>query len=956
MESPTNILRKKLCPESSPALSLWEALGEEYWSLNQANPDAHYEALLAAYVNARTEMEKAKDDLATAEARGLTKPCEQARTRCEDVTEKHEQAKTNLANYLVACFHQNPRNALCFSGGGIRSASFCLGVLQALARYSVPGVKMFSEFQYLSTVSGGGYTGGWLSSWIKQENSTAAVIEKLAEVPTEKLDPEPKPLLYLRNFVSYLNPKLGLLSADSWTLVSTILRNVVLNWLVLLPMLAAVLALPRLMYAALLDGAAFGGNESVLTLLLVASGIGAAISTAYIVYDLPKAINARKTQTSYLRYCLLPVSLSSLGLTFYWAWYIGAGGQEFSSWRPVEYVVASVATGLLIALVIAYRRGVPRPWVWIILAAVSTLTAAGLAAFGGYRLAVLFLNSQHHSSDEVKLFAWLAVPGALMIIGVMQFLTVGLTSKMMEDEDREWYARSMAWLLLTVLLWASLAGIVLHATWLLDKLKLAISGPVTAALGTLASRLGSSSKTKAGPSGEQAGAASKSLWSAIPADLALKLIVPAFLVLLVISLASVNEVVSRYLAVSSWFVWWPGLHRPAGQPSFGNEGLLLLLLIIPSLIAAVFVNVNKFSLHAMYRLRLIRTFLGASNEKRRPNPFTGFDPEDNLAMSSLPAEQPMHVVNMALNLVKGDKLAWQQRKAESFTVTRLHSGSCRVGYQRSENYGRARNVKDRTLGGITLGGAITISGAAASPNMGYHSSPLVTIIMTLFNARLGVWLANPGNAGRCIWDKEGPTYAVRPFIDEAFGLTTDTNAWVYLSDGGHFENLGLYEMVLRRCRNIVVIDASADPQFNYEDMGNAIRKIRIDLGIPIEFPDQPHIPKVPGEKGPHWAVGEIQYSCVDGKVTNGTLLYIKPSINGNEPRDILAYSKLQPDFPHQSTADQWFDEPQFESYRRLGFHSVDELLEFSGEACSLSELLKKACIANGVEFKPVAGE
>src|SRR5205085_3395009 len=148
--------------------------------------------------------------------------------------------------------------------------------------------------------------------------------------------------------------------------------------------------------------------------------------------------------------------------------------------------------------------------------------------------------------------------------------------------------------------------------------------------------------------------------------------------------------------------------------------------------AALVVNVNKFSLHAMYRLRLIRTFLGASNEKRRPNPFTGFDPDDNLAMASLSPERPMLVVNMALNLVKGDKLAWQQRKAESFTVTRLHSGSCRVGYQPSDSYGRKKNTEDKPLGGITLGGAITISGAAASPNMGYHSSPLVTIIMTLF--------------------------------------------------------------------------------------------------------------------------------------------------------------------------------------------------------------------------------
>jgi hypothetical protein len=955
MELSMNVNREDPNPKSSAPLSLWEALGEEYCSLNDAKGDELHDSLLAAYVSARTVMDASNTKLAAADARGRKEACDQARQEFETARAKYEGTERDLANHLIARFHENPRNALCFSGGGIRSASFSLGVLQALARYSGPDARLFSEFHYLSTVSGGGYTGGWLSNWIKQENSVAAMVEKLSKVPLEKLDPEPKPLLYLRNFVSYLNPKLGLLSADSWTLVSTILRNVILNWLVLIPLLAAVLGLPRLLYAALLDGATWGGTNGVLTILLVVSGIGAAMSTAYIVVDLPTAINARKTQASYLRYCLLPVSISCLGLTFYWAWYVGAGGQPFPATRPVEFVMAAVAAGLLAALVIGYFREVPFKWAWIFGSAIATLAAAGFAAWVGYRLAVLLLSNQQR--DDVKVFAWLAVPGALMIIGVMQFLTVGLTSKLTEDEDREWWARSMAWLLLTVLLWASLAGVVLHATWLLEKIRLAISGPATAGLGAIASWLGKSAKTVSGGRNGPDESSSKSLLSALPADLALKLVVPAFLVLLVISLASINETVSQFLGTSSWVSFWPDVQRSTGQPSFGNECLLISLLLVLSLMAAVFVNVNKFSLHAMYRLRLIRTFLGASNEHRRPNPFTGFDPNDNLAMASLRAGRPLHVVNMALNLVKGDKLAWQQRKAESFTVTRLHSGSCRVGYQPSDSYGRAQNQRDKTMGGITLGGAITISGAAASPNMGYHSSPLVTIIMTLFNARLGVWLANPGKAGKGIWEKEGPTYAVRPFIDEAFGLTTDSNAWVYLSDGGHFENLGLYEMVLRRCRNIVVVDASADPEFNYEDIGNAIRKIRIDMGIPIEFPDQPHIPKAPYGEGPHWAVGEIQYSCVDGQDTqNGTLLYIKPSINGNEPKDILAYAKLQPAFPHQSTADQWFDEPQFESYRRLGYHSIDELLEFSGAPCSLDGLIEKACIANGVDLKGVTEE
>ena len=937
-------------PKESPVpLSLWEALGDEYCELNGTKKDKKHSELLDAYFATRKAMGAKQKEKDTAELRGIEQTCKDAEAAFEQSKQDYEKAERALANHLIKLFHERKRNALCFSGGGIRSASFCLGVLQALARHTKEqDTGVFYSFDYLSTVSGGGYTGGWLSNWIMQEKSARRVVAELSRVRLEKLDPEPKSLLYIRNFVSYLNPKLGLLSADSWTLASTILRNIILNWLVLLPLLAAVLALPRLVYAGLLDGTVWGKDNLVLNILLAITGAGAAMSTTYIVLDLPTALNARKTQVSYLRYCLLPVFISSLGLTCYWAWYIGAGGQELPYKRPIEFVMLTVAAGLLVALVLGYVRKVPRRWLWILAAAVATLAAAGIAAAAGYYLATLLLNSHQHSSEYVKRFAWLAVPGALMVIGVMQFLTVGLTSKLTEDEDREWWARSMAWLLLTVLLWVSLAGVVLNAQWLLAKVSLGVSGLATTGLGAIASRLGKSAKTKSGRRNEEGNGNGKLPLSAIPANLALKLVLPAFLILLVIFLASANEVLSLYLGRASWLSRWPWLARTPAAPSFNNEWLLIFLLVSLGLAAALVVNVNKFSLHAMYRLRLIRTFLGASNEKRRPNPFTGFDPEDNLPMSQLLNQRPMHVVNMALNLVKGDKLAWQQRKAESFTVTRLHSGSCRVGYQPSKAYGRAADK-----GGITLGGAITISGAAASPNMGYHSSPLVTIVMTLFNARLGVWLANPGKGGRGIWEKESPTFAVRPFIDEAFGLTTDTNAWVYLSDGGHFENLGLYEMVLRRCRNIVVVDASADPDFNYEDLGNAIRKIRIDMGIPIEFPDQPHIPKDVGQEGPHWAVGEIQYSCVDKKDDgtaweDGTLLYIKPSINGNEPKDILAYSRLQPAFPHQSTADQWFDEPQFESYRRLGFHSVEELLEFSSEVCSLDQLIEKACTANGV--------
>jgi hypothetical protein len=153
---------------------------------------------------------------------------------------------------------------------------------------------------------------------------------------------------------------------------------------------------------------------------------------------------------------------------------------------------------------------------------------------------------------------------------------------------------------------------------------------------------------------------------------------------------------------------------------------------------------------------------------------------------------------------------------------------------------------------------------------------------------------------------------------------------VYLSDGGHFENLGLYEMVLRRCHYIVVSDAGADPHCSFADLGDAVRKIRIDLGISIEFDEINIFPRCEdparNQKGRHCAIGRICYSAVDGPAgPDGVLIYIKPACYGDEPRDIYEYFKASKTFPHESTKDQFFSESQFESYRMLGAYTMEKL-------------------------------
>jgi hypothetical protein len=353
------------------------------------------------------------------------------------------------------------------------------------------------------------------------------------------------------------------------------------------------------------------------------------------------------------------------------------------------------------------------------------------------------------------------------------------------------------------------------------------------------------------------------------------------------------------------------------------------------------VNINRFSLHALYRNRLVRAYLGATRQKRCPDKFTGFDEADNLPMHKLWPPQAgadgrntfglFHVINITLNVVQSKRLAWQERKAESFTVSPLHCGTAYKGFRSSKEYGGPRKPF-----GLSLGTAMAVSGAAASPNMGYHSSPSVTLLLALFNVRLGWWLGNPGVEGDKTYKDEGPATAIVPLIQETFGLATDDKPYVYLSDGGHFENLGLYEMVRRRCRFILVVDAGCDPKFAFEDLGNAVRKIFIDLGIRITFVgldelvNRPPTEQADRKSIPYHAVGTIHYSQADRKeCEDGAVLYLKPAIHwtDGEGAGVRSYATAHATFPHEGTGDQWFSESQFESYRSLGLDIMNTILQ-----------------------------
>ena len=250
----------------------------------------------------------------------------------------------------------------------------------------------------------------------------------------------------------------------------------------------------------------------------------------------------------------------------------------------------------------------------------------------------------------------------------------------------------------------------------------------------------------------------------------------------------------------------------------------------------------------------------------------------------------------------------------------LHSG---LGWLRDAQHPGNKDLAPTVppgeyAGRRNLGTLMAVSGAAASPNMGYHTRPGVAALMTAFNLRLGRWCGNPT---RDSWKRESPWLATRPIFAELTGSATAQAAWINLTDGGHFDNLGVYELIRRRCRLIVVTDAGCDPDYHFEDLSNTIIKCWTDFGVNIRFE---HFEPMYHAKGcrygsVHGAVGRIEYDSSANTKLFGAIIYLKSSMTGDEWPDIRQYADTHEKFPHESTADQFFDENQFEAYRHLGY-------------------------------------
>ncbi|HWW96595.1 MAG TPA: patatin-like phospholipase family protein [Edaphobacter sp.] len=942
--------------------------------------------------------------------------------------------------YLLA--ESRNLKGICFSGGGIRSATFNLGVLQGLA-----ALDKLDSFDYLSTVSGGGYIHQFLASWISHDNLDK-VQRLLQPLPSKHAERTlwPEPLRWLRRYSNYLTPQVGLFTADTWVAFAIWLRNTFLNQIVLIASILFVLVIPhwRINHAGATASELIlhGGDAAIFVFICFA------ISSFFIwsqIGPVPTPQNGTQNgkkqgrglkQGGVLGLVLLPLVIASFVVSPYlfrsafWrgdtlkatdntdkavpcpvqflklppghspaapssieyvrqlhalalscvpvpppagkpsataaetnpegTWILRTNGVDdlrqwwsaysFHWWSPLErfneepstsWVFVALLSGIGM-LILAAGRALPRDWrAYILFLAIPGAMGAGYVFVGLSRIFV-FASSFFLPVDEITRFNIAFLPTvALAIIFVSLEIGGGLVGNLVDESVREWFARLRAWSFLFGIAWFAIVGASLLGPRIAhDLFNMAYLGKplVLGWMGTtLISVLAGKSSFTSGTSADKSSPLSRSLN-------ALALIgPPIFIVGLTLILSFVVEKALTALETS------------LGQQSIPHPEFFMLLLILAAT-AAIFgwrIDINEFSLHAFYRDRLARCYAGASNPDRRSNHFTGFSAADKsirlidllpAAFSKAPADLlpydgaknpklptyqgPFPIFCTTLNLSFGEDLAYQERKGTSFAFTPLYCGYD-VGWTDADGKRVQFNGYTPTLnyayydGGPRMATAVAASGAAISPNWGYHSSPTMAFLLTIFNVRLGLWIRNPRRKTfllpRLNGNPSSPAFGLFYLLAELFGMVNDAAAFVYLTDGGHFENMGLYELVRRHCLTIVICDAEQDGGLNFEGIGMAIRKCRIDCGAEINL-DLSKLELIgePPVSPCHSIMGTIRYPSG----ATGRILYIKTAYTEGLPADLINFHKKNHAFPNDTTMNQWFTESQFESYRRLGEGSV----------------------------------
>ncbi len=794
---------------------------------------------------------------------------------------------------------------LALSGGGIRSATFSLGALQALARHGV-----LRSVDYLSTVSGGGFIGSCLSSLLNSRTTgTERETFPLRCVTGEE---EPAAVRHLRNSSSYLAPG-GLL--DKVRLAVVLLRGLLNNALVFLPFIMLAVLGTELVYEL---GRKVADLQRIIPVVAPALFLLLALTFPFVA----RLVRGRFTWRQRDRYELL--------LSF------GLLAALLSLCLALFFVVVGAAIGLSpeefkLLLEEEVRQPFEREdlWKWL----------AALAVVGLFSVAARASQSISRLGSRLVLYAvGLLGPGLLvgvyLVLCVYQIDSPFVDAKLPLVRGIEFDAKVAEQLDA-----GTLPGRLRERFQLPPQVSLTVQEPGSEWLVSDAQtrryytiyreRHDFEIYNEFRPELDQ-GIISEGLRDefrrkgGIARDARVLVTKPGHEWVIVEKLPE-NEQQLRIwrekdrLKTDRSDLW-------DGRDDWIFVGLTVGLLALNRL----FINVNITSAHGFYRDRLSKAYLLAlDNEALRHN-----DAQKLSRLNQPGAKAPCHLLNVALNVHDKQDANVRGRNSDFFIFSKHFTGGERTGYCPTAQM-------EAVDGHLDLGTALAISGAAAAPNAGTTTVKPLVFILTLLNIRLGYWLPSPAKVAAARWHHRlllhfgaGPRYLLR----EALGSVHARGAFVNLSDGGHLENLGLYELLRRRCRCIIAVDGECDPELRFGSLLKVILYARIDLGVEIEIDLTDLRKSETGLSRSHWLVGKIKY----GEEETGHLLYLKSSMTGDENEWVREFRRAHPDFPHQPTSDQFFDEPQFEAYRSLGYHIADGLLREETALREVGDLLSSA--------------
>ena len=744
-----------------------------------------------------------------------------------------------------------PIVGLSLSGGGIRSASFALGVLQALYGFGV-----FDRFHYLSTVSGGGYIGSALTyfrnvfrefgpdwfpfGYLRPRGGASDVRAMGARTPSEiptrgpKVEgtgtTEAKPdavlnedrgnelarriVSFLRQHASFLTPSRPLNTA---ALGAGVVRGLVSTALPYFAILAGLLGL--------LIAIGFFDKEPAYDLMIRAAAPDAVMQVSPPGCD-PCEIPGPPAPAVYLAAWPANIGLAVIALTL------------------AVYFLSSVMAGLTTYLDKNEKHG-DRGYRWLIL----------LYSRSG-RLLVL--------------------AAAILLLATLPWLHTYLHF-LFDQGDTQLPAN-----------FAALGAALLGGLGLIGKLRGILGGKTSK---------------------------------------------PSTLRAFGMSVAGILFVYGIFLLAYGVAEDWLGALQSFRLPAIAfGVGLA----------TAFIININRATQHRIYRDRLMEVFCAEQDalENCRWMPAARANSADGYLRNMMNPQAPYHLINTCLVTTDSNDRRFRGRGGDNFILSPLYCGSDATGWA----------ATDAAMGNLSIATAAAVSGAALNAHTGPHGSGLLrnkaySAVLSFLGLNLGYWARNPrkyhghqrGDAPRFYMPN-----LLKPGIASLTGRhLNERGGYVQLSDGGHFENLAIYELIRRKVAFLWVSDAGQDVGFSFEDMSNAVERVRVDFGVNIRFRDPGYdlthlIPGSIASDDPAeqnfferynlarrgYAIGTIEYP---DEPEPGIIVYVKSTLTRGLPGDLYGYKARNADFPHQTTLDQFFDEEQFEAYRELGYRLASEL-------------------------------